>query len=171
MVRKSSSFANDEKSLLYYRYEITQYAFEPAIAPHIAAAQAGVEIHLPTITQAFKALQSKADVVVVEGVGGFCVPLNASEDTADMAVALGLPVILVVGVRLGCLNHALLSAEAISRRGLTLAGWVANILDADMAAQEENILALQQRIQSPLIARLMPRETADIDNFSLAKIS
>jgi dethiobiotin synthetase len=151
--------------------EITKYAFEPAIAPHIAAKQTGVEIQLPSIVQAFKALQAQADVVIVEGVGGFCVPLNTVEDTADMAVALDIPLILVVGLRLGCLNHALLTAEAIAQRGLTLAGWVANHVEAGMEAQEENIIALRQRINAPLIAHLRLQPVAEVVNFSLAKIS
>ncbi|GBG15448.1 dethiobiotin synthetase [Novimethylophilus kurashikiensis] len=125
---------------------VNPYAFEPPLAPHIAAAQVGVEIALDPILQGFKALMQQADIVVVEGVGGFRVPLNATQDTADLAVALGLPVILVVGMRLGCLNHALLTAEAIAARGLQLAGWIANQVDPDMLAFEENLESLQQRL-------------------------
>jgi dethiobiotin synthetase len=134
--------------------QVNPYAFEPPLAPHIAAARAGVEIALPTIAAAFEALTAQADAVVVEGVGGFRVPLNAHEDTADMAVLLGLPVILVVGLRLGCLNHALLTAEAITQRGLTLAGWVANHIDPDMAAAEQNVEALKQRLPAPCLGVL-----------------
>lgn len=126
--------------------QVNPYAFEPPLAPHIAAAQVGVEIALPTIVTAFDALRSRADVIVVEGVGGFRVPLNAREDTADLAALLGLPVILVVGIRLGCLNHALLTAEAITQRGLTLTGWVANLIDPEMAALEENLTTLKARL-------------------------
>jgi len=146
--------------------DINPYAFEPAIAPHIAAQQAGVEIQLPPILQAFKRLQTQADVLIVEGVGGFCVPLNDTEDTADLALALDIPLILVVGLRLGCLNHARLTLEAITRRNLALAGWVANHLDTDMQAQQENIVALQQRIHAPLIAQLALYDL----HFSLAKL-
>ncbi|MDE2430957.1 MAG: dethiobiotin synthase, partial [Burkholderiales bacterium] len=91
-------------------------------------------------------LQRQSDAVIVEGVGGFCVPLNAHEDTADMAQELHLPVILVVGMRLGCINHALLTAEAIRARGLTLAGWVANTVDPSMLCLTENIAALRDRL-------------------------
>lgn len=150
---------------------INPYAFEPPIAPHIAAQQAGIEIQLSRIVQAFNTLQAQADVVIVEGVGGFCVPLNATEDTADLAVALDIPLILVVGLRLGCLNHALLSVEAIASRGLTLAGWVANHIDANMQSQQENITALQQRIAAPLVARLPVQPVAGEVKFSLAKMS
>jgi dethiobiotin synthetase len=126
--------------------EINPYAFAPAIAPHLAAAQAGRVIALPVILDAYRALRAQADVVVVEGVGGFRVPLDARQDTADLAHMLGLPVVLVVGMRLGCLNHALLTAEAISARGLTLAGWVANRIDPAMAEFEDNVAALRERL-------------------------
>ncbi len=131
---------------------INPYAFEPPIAPHIAAERAGVEIALPSIVQAYQQLSAMAQMVIVEGVGGVRVPLGPQLDTADLAMALGLPVILVVGMRLGCINHALLSVEALQARGLTLAGWVANQVDTDMLAQQENWQALQQRIAAPCIA-------------------
>ena len=133
---------------------VNPYTFEPAIAPHIAAAQAGIEIKLETITSAYEALARAADVVVVEGVGGFRVPLSASLDTADLAQALNLPVVLVVGMRLGCLNHALLTAEAINHRGLTWAGWVANELDADMPALAANFDELKLRLSAPCLGRM-----------------
>lgn len=131
---------------------INPYAFEPAIAPHIAAERLGVVITLPTILQAYQQLTVMADMVIVEGVGGVRVPLGPQLDTADLAVALGLPVILVVGMRLGCINHALLSVEALQARGLKLAGWVANQVDTDMLALEENQQALLARIAAPCIA-------------------
>lgn len=142
---------------------INPYAFEPPIAPHIAAEQVGMEIELARIHEAFKKLQNQADIVVVEGVGGFCVPLNPREDTADMAVMLGLPVILVVGIRLGCLNHALLSAEAIARRGLKLAGWVANFAQVEKVnAAEQNIATLEQRLGAPLLGVVGYQEFPDV---------
>ncbi len=130
------------------------YCFELPVAPHIAAHAAGAGIELEPITRAYHALAQQADVVVVEGVGGFCVPLNEREDTADLAARLSLPVILVVGMRLGCLNHALLTAQAVRARGLKLAGWVANQIDPTMAHAEENVAALALRLGAPLIARL-----------------
>jgi len=139
---------------------VNPYAFEPPIAPHIAAAEAGVEVSIPVIVDHFKQLQQKADIVIVEGVGGFCVPLNTTEDTSDLAAALGLPVILVVGLQLGCINHALLTAQAIRHKGMRLAGWVANHVHHDgMAASEENIATLQQRLGAPLIG-LLPHDPA-----------
>jgi dethiobiotin synthetase len=130
---------------------INPYCLQHAIAPHIAAQRAGVLIDLSVIEKSFQELALQADVVIVEGVGGLLVPLNVQQDGADLMRELGLPVILVVGVRLGCLNHALLTTEAIASRGFALAGWVANVIDADMAAVNENIAALQQRIASPLL--------------------
>ncbi|PIF29576.1 dethiobiotin synthetase [Acidovorax sp. 56] len=124
------------------------------LSPHIAAARARVQIDIATIVQAYQALSLQADAVVVEGAGGFHVPLSPTETGADLAVALNLPMVLVVGLRLGCLNHALLTAEAIAARGLTLAGWVANRVDPDMLAPEENIAWLQQRLGAPPLANI-----------------
>lgn len=130
---------------------INPYCFLPAIAPHIAAQKAGIGIKFSHITESYQQLAGLADVVIVEGVGGLCVPLNMQQDGADLILELGLPVILVVGMRLGCLNHALLTAEVIASRGLTLAGWVANVVEAGMASVDENVVALQQRIAAPLL--------------------
>ncbi|MDB5886282.1 MAG: bioD [Polaromonas sp.] len=124
------------------------------VSPHIAAARAGIRIDIAHLVACHQALAQLADAVVVEGAGGFHVPLSATETGADLAQALGLPVVLVVGLRLGCLNHALLTAEAIRARGLTLAGWVANQVDPAMLAQDDNIAFLQQRLQAPLLARI-----------------
>ncbi len=131
--------------------QINPYLFLQAVAPHIAAQRAGVIIQFSRIVESYQELAAQADVVIVEGVGGFRVPLNAQQDSADLVQELGLPIILVVGIRLGCLNHALLTAEAIAARGLTLAGWVANVVAADMPMCEENIAALQQRMAAPLL--------------------
>lgn len=138
---------------------INPYAFAPPIAPHIAARQAGTHIELAHIAARFDVLSGMADVVVVEGAGGLLVPLNDTETMADLAAHLGLPLILVVGMRLGCINHALLTAEAILRRGLSLLGWVANRIDPHMASFDANLSSLEQRIPSPLLA-IMPHLSA-----------
>ncbi len=130
---------------------INPYCFVPAIAPHFAAQRAGVIVQFSRITASYHELAAQAEVVIVEGAGGLLVPLNAQQDSADLMLELGLPVILVAGMRLGCLNHALLTVEAIAARGLVLAGWVANVVDADMASIEENVAALRQRIGAPLL--------------------
>lgn len=145
---------------------INPYALVPPIAPHIAAKQAGATIDLAVIQQAFYALQKTADRVIVEGAGGFLVPLGDRYDTRDLACALGLPVVLVVGLRLGCLNHALLTAEAIQASGLPLAGWVANQIDPAMASLAENIDTLQQRLAAPLLGVLPFREQPDAKAFA-----
>ena len=131
--------------------DVNPYAFEPAIAPHIAAEQAGVRIDLQVIAAAYARLAAQADVVVVEGAGGWRVPLNDAEDMADLAQRLGLPVVLVVGLRLGCLNHALLTAESIASRQLPWAGWVGNQIDPTMAQQAANIAALRARLPGPCL--------------------
>jgi len=133
---------------------VNPYCFRMPIAPHIAAAQESVVIDLARIERNFRALAGLADAVVVEGVGGFRVPLGPGTDTAQLAGRLGLPLILVVGMRLGCLNHALLTADAIAYQGLRLAGWIANHVDPDMTAADENVEALAARLPARLIARV-----------------
>ncbi|SAK41192.1 dithiobiotin synthetase [Caballeronia hypogeia] len=129
----------------------TPFMMREPIAPHIAAAREGIALDIGRIVEAHRVAVTQADVVVVEGVGGFRVPLDDTHDTADLAVALGLPVVLVVGMRLGCISHALLTVEAITSRGLKLAGWVANRVDPDMLYPDQNIATLEQRIKAPLI--------------------
>jgi dethiobiotin synthetase len=136
---------------------VNPYCFPEPIAPHIGAARAGIRIDLERIARCFEELGTQADVVVVEGVGGFRVPLGAGLDTGVLAQRLALPVVLVVGMRLGCLNHALLTSEAIAARGLALAGWVANHIDRDMQAADENVQALREAMPAPLIARFPHR--------------
>ena len=141
--------------------QVNPYLFEPPIAPHLAAASAGVRIEMAPIRKAFEALRASADAVVVEGVGGFLVPLNDREDAGDLAVALALPVVLVVGMRLGCLNHALLTQQAIVARSLRLAGWIANSIDPRMQRFEDNLQALRQRIAAPLLGVIPHSAMAD----------
>ena len=131
--------------------QINPYSFTHPVAPHVAALNAGVRIDFSRILTSYHELTSQVDVVIVEGIGGFKVPLNERQDSAELAQQFGLPVILVVGMRLGCLNHALLTASAIEDCGLKLTGWVANVLDADMLALSGNIAALKQRLAVPLI--------------------
>ena len=128
------------------------YAFEPAIAPHLAAQESGATIDLDVIAHAHAQLALRADVIVVEGAGGVRVPLSADHDMLDIAQRLGLPVLLVVGIRLGCLNHALLSADAIGARRLRFAGWVANRIDPLMPAADACVADLELRLAAPLSA-------------------
>jgi dethiobiotin synthetase len=130
---------------------INPYCFKAAIAPHLAAAEAGIAIDFAHIIAACATARQQSDLLIVEGAGGFRVPLGVDLDSADLAVALSLPLILVVGLRLGCINHALLTAEAIAVRGLTLAGWVANQIDPEMARIDDNIATLHERLGAPLL--------------------
>lgn len=133
---------------------VNPYCFSPPIAPHIAAAEAGKVIDLDVIRRAFDQLAAQADLTLVEGAGGFLVPLSETTDTAALAVHLNLPVILVVGLRLGCINHARLTAAAILHCGLPFAGWVANSIDPLMTRREENIATLADRLPAPLLGVL-----------------
>lgn len=133
---------------------LNPYCLQAAVAPHIAAAEEGVELRPEPILAALDALRRQADVVLVEGVGGFRVPFGPSYDSADLARDLGLPVILVVGMRLGCINHALLSAEAIAARGLTPVGWIANQVQPGMLRFDENVATLTTRLAAPLLGIL-----------------
>ena len=129
-------------------------ALPDALSPHLAAARAGRHITVAELLASQRALQGWADVVLVEGAGGWRVPLNDRETLADLAATMAAPVVLVVGLRLGCLNHALLTAEAIRADGLHLAGWVANRITPDMACVDENIATLRQRLAAPLLGVL-----------------
>jgi dethiobiotin synthetase len=128
---------------------VNPYLLRAPVSPHIAARREGVVIEPSRIVDACNGLRASADAVLVEGAGGFRVPLADTLDGADLAVALGLPVVLVVGLRLGCLNHALLSAEAIASRGLHLAGWVGNHIDPSMPEQAANLDFLHSRLPAP----------------------
>ncbi len=139
---------------------INPYAFAPAIAPHLAAEQAGVLIEPGRLKQVYQQLAQDAEWVVVEGAGGWLVPLGADFSIAELARSLGLPVILVVGLRLGCISHALLSAQAIRASGCTLHGWIANTLDPTMPCLEENIRSIAERIEAPLLGTLPYRPEA-----------
>ena len=141
------------------------------LSPHIAAAHAGTPIAFDTVLGAVAQLRSRTDALVVEGAGGFLVPLSQTQTGADLAVALNLPLVLVVGMRLGCLNHALLTAEAIRARGLVLAGWIANRVDPGFLCPDENLAYLRTHLGAPLWADLPfsthPDPRADADRFTL----
>jgi len=130
---------------------INPYLLKQPAAPHIAAELEHRQIKLELIIESYQQLTEQVEAIVVEGVGGFRVPLNDDHDSADLAQLLKLPVILVVGMRLGCINHALLTAEAIAARGLKLAGWVANSPQTEMAHLQSNLDALSRRLGAPLL--------------------
>jgi len=154
----------DESSVKLAYEEVNPFAFEPAIAPHVAAREAGVALEVPALLKAMRhVLDQNADFTLVEGAGGWRVPLSDHANLSDLAIALKLPVILVVGVRLGCINHALLSAEAIARDGLQLAGWVANIVEPRTARLEENLASLAERLPAPCLGRVPKLKVATAD--------
>jgi dethiobiotin synthetase len=142
--------------------QLNPYCFVPSIAPHIAAEEAGVRMDINEIYNEYNKIKDASDCVLVEGAGGWLVPLNAGETLADLAAALGLEVILVVAIRLGCLNHALLTAESISSSGCQLAGWVANhVLPASEAAAA-NVRALEQRLACPRLGSVAYKEDISV---------
>lgn len=150
--------------------DVNPYALGSACAPHIAAREMGIEIQLGKILESLRRLQQKSPWVVVEGVGGWMVPLGERLTMADVACATRLSAILVVGLRLGCLNHALLTAEAIRLANVPLAGWVANQIDPAMTHVPENIAALERRIDAPLLAQF-PFQTAAKPDVAVSAIS
>lgn len=141
---------------------VNPYRFEPPISPHLAARAAHVEIDLAHIQHCAVALMQQTDVLLVEGAGGWLAPLNEQQCMADLAVALAAPVVLVVGMRLGCLNHAALTAESILRRGLPLVGWIANQVDPDMACQEANLDWLCTHLPAPHLATIGYQPQAEL---------
>ncbi|MBC8649105.1 dethiobiotin synthase [Pseudomonas sp. MTM4] len=155
-LRNSDALALLGECTLPLRYEeVNPFAFEPAIAPHLAAREAAVELSVAALAKPVRQILAlQAQFSLVEGAGGWRVPLAGRESLSDLAVQLGLPVILVVGVRLGCINHALLTAEAIERDGLRLAGWVANIVDPATSRLEENLTTLAERLPAPCLGRV-----------------
>ena len=140
-----------ESSIRHPYADVNPWLFEPPIAPHLAAAEAGVAIDTARIAAAHARIRAGAEVVLAEGAGGFLVPLDAARSFADLPALLGMEVLLVVGLRLGCLNHALLTAEAIAARGLTLAGWIGNAVDPGFARRDANLATLAARLPAPCL--------------------
>lgn len=132
--------------------QVNPYCFEAAVSPHIAAKDANIEVDIDTIKADFTALEAISDRVVIEGAGGWLAPVNARESMGDLARALGVPAVLVVGLRLGCLNHAELTHRAIVNQGVVFAGWIANRLGAPMEREAENLATLARRLGAPPLA-------------------
>jgi len=141
---------------------VNPYAFGQAIAPHIAAELAGVKIDIEKIAGEFNTLKKDADSVMVEGLGGWSVPLGKSIMLADLVKRLNLPVILVVGLRLGCINHALSTVRAIEADGAKLHGWIGSQLDPDYACLNETMITLQTRINAPFLGNLAYMQSFDL---------
>lgn len=144
--------------------QVNPVLFEPPIAPHIAAEQVGKRVSVSQLAGLCRgAMLKPADFILVEGAGGWRVPLNRQEYLSDLAVELQTPVILVVGMKLGCINHALLTAEAIRADGLRIAGWVANRIDPNMSSFEENLSSLKALLDAPCIGVVPYLDSADHD--------
>ena len=139
------------------RHLMNPYLLAMPVAPHLAAERTGRRIDLRTIMRAYRAISARSDIVIVEGVGGLLVPLNERCDTADLARRMRLPVLVVVGMRLGCLSHALLTAAVLAARGLTFAGWFANRIDPRMREYRGNVEALRRRLRAPLLGEIAYR--------------
>jgi len=171
--RVDGQWQNDDARLLLAASSINvdyptvnPVALRDAMAPHIAAEREGRELRCAELIEHCKPLLNNADFTVIEGAGGWQVPLNDSESMADLAAGLGCPVILVVGIRLGCINHALLTATAIRQKGLRIAGWVANHICADMAVADENVATLERLLDAPLVGRIAWHEQIDLQTFA-----
>lgn len=140
---------------------INPYAFKSAVAPHIAAEQVGVEMQIEPLVAGFNNIKQQCDIVLVEGAGGWLVPLNKNESMADVAKSMDLKIILVVGMRLGCLSHALLTQNSIKQTGLIFAGWVANYVTPDFPSSEENLQTLKGRLYAPLLGTIPYKKKPD----------
>lgn len=142
------------------------YVLDQPAAPHLVAARQGLKLEMSVILQSFRNIQNQADCVVVEGAGGLLIPLNDQEDLAMFAQEIKLPIILVVGMKLGCINHALLTYEAIKARYLNIAGWVANTLSTEMSLFDENIQTLQAKLNTPFLGLIpaLPKALQKADN-------
>ena len=157
-LRLASNLAPDQLNLC-------PYVLDKPAAPHLAGKDQGIELKSIVIMKAFENIQSQYEQVVVEGAGGFLVPLNDDEDLGDIAQALNLPVILVVGMRLGCINHALLTLESIRSRNLTIAGWIGNALSREMPFLQENLETIKNRVSAPFLGLIptLPKELRKLD--------
>ncbi len=159
-LRNDDALALQAQSAAGIAYDaINPYCFEPPIAPHLAAAEAGVMIERQPLDQGLDALQAQALLVVIEGAGGWRVPLSDTDSFADWIGDRGIPVVLVVAMRLGCINHALLSAESILRR-TRLVGWIANALPPEMNRLQANLESLRLRLPAPLLGVIPPDATS-----------
>lgn len=167
--RTPHGLRNDDAELLQ-RYSgitlpydsVNPYAFEPAIAPHLAAAEIGATIDIAVIRHRYAEIAARCACVIVEGAGGWLTPVDTDRTLADVAAALQLPVILVVGVRLGCINHALLTQAAVAATGLPLAGWVANHIDPACERQDAIVTSLARSLGAPCLGRLNHAPESDI---------
>ena len=150
--------------------EVNPYCFEPAISPHIAAREAGIDVDTSMIRQKYDRLSADADWVVVEGAGGWYAPINEHQTMADLAWALSVPALLVVGLKLGCLNHAQLTRLGVESHGVRLAGWVVSGIDRHMTRVEANLETLERLFGEPALA-MVPHLPAGIETIALGELA
>ena len=158
-LRIASNLSSNELSLC-------PYVLDQPAAPHLVAARQSLKLEIGVMAEAFQNIQNQADCVVVEGAGGLLIPLNDQDDLSDFAKKIHLPIILVVGMKLGCINHALLTYEAIKARNLTIAGWIGNALSTEMPLLQENLQTLKTRIAAPFLGLvpMLPKALQKADN-------
>ncbi len=162
-LRNDDALILSRESSMRFAYELTNpCVYGPAIAPHLAAMAAGASVDFQMIGSAYRQIADHSDIIVVEGVGGWAVPLGENRDVADLAALLGLPVILVVGLKLGCLNHARLTAAAITAAGRPLVGWIGSGIDPAFAAAEANVATLQALLPAPCLGIIPPLLSPDV---------
>jgi dethiobiotin synthetase len=163
-LRNEDALALREACATQAPYEETNpYCFEPAISPHIAAKEDSIEVDIRKIASMYRSIATRADFTVVEGAGGWLAPLGERESMADLASALGIPALLVVGLKLGCLNHAQLTRRAIATRGVPFAGWVASAIDPHMSRPEENLATLERLLGEAPLAKLAHLEAGSAE--------
>lgn len=168
-LRNSDALALIDAASVKAPYDVVNpYCFRPPISPHIAAREAGVTIDLALLRSRFDSLAAASDCVIVEGAGGWLAPVSDTAAMADLAAALSLPVVLVVGLRLGCLNHALLTRESIAARGAAVAGWIANAIDPGFERAAENLGTLTARLGAPLAHVTFLAQSRDADLYAAA---
>lgn len=163
-LRNDDALRLQSASSIALPYEtINPIAYQQPIAPYLAASMAGENLSVDSLIQACQpGLQTNADITFIEGVGGWFQPLNEKQNMAEFSAALSLPVIMVVGMRLGCINHSLLTQQSIKHYQLNLAGWVANVIDPEMDCIEENIALLTRAIDAPLLA-VVPYQSGEVE--------
>ena len=150
--------------------EVNPYCFQPQVSPHIAAKEAGIEVDTGLIRHAYDALAANSDWVVVEGAGGWFAPINEHQTMADLAWSLSVPAVMVVGLKLGCLNHAQLTRLGVEAQGVSLAGWIANAIDPAMRRVAANVRALERLLGEPALAVLPHRDDAGA-GFALTQVA
>jgi dethiobiotin synthetase len=167
LINQDALLLQENASIPLVYDEVNPYAFELSVSPHLAAAKAGRSVDIKELVEHYERLQKQVDILLVEGAGGWLAPLNETQDIADLACSFNLPIIIVVAIRLGCINHAKLTYQAVCLSGLQCAGWIAACTEAEMPCREENILTIDKVVAAPLLGIIPYCENADFDMFAM----